>query len=144
LDWSWSWQTSGSPSSNSSSNQTNHFGYHPNNPMASLLDSRYWPTHTPQSQINRDEIDFLLEGTFQRVLPLLNHSVVLPGGVANSRIIYDGVLNNEQSLPTTKGGGIQVMNRNARRPKKANKGARPCSRVSRRQKKEKIGKRKRR
>lgn len=39
--------------------------------------------------------------------------------------------------------GIQMMNRNARHPNKANKGARPCSRVSRRQKKSKVGKRKR-
>ena len=38
---------------------------------------------------------------------------------------------------------IEAMNRNARRPKKANKGARPCSRASRRRKKEKLGKRKR-
>jgi hypothetical protein len=38
---------------------------------------------------------------------------------------------------------IHAMNRNARRPKKANKGARPCSRASRREKKSKIGKRKR-
>jgi hypothetical protein len=38
---------------------------------------------------------------------------------------------------------IQMMNRNARRPNKANHGARPCSRASRRLKKTKIGKRKR-
>ena len=38
---------------------------------------------------------------------------------------------------------IQAMNRNARRPKKANKGSRPCSRAGRRRKKEKIGKRSR-
>lgn len=39
--------------------------------------------------------------------------------------------------------GIWNMNRNARKPKKANKGARPCSRAARRAKKAKIGKRKR-
>jgi len=38
---------------------------------------------------------------------------------------------------------ISLMNRNARRPKRANHGARPCSRSSRRFKKEKIGKRSR-
>ena len=38
---------------------------------------------------------------------------------------------------------IQAMNRNARRPKKANKGSRPCSRAGRRKRKEKIGKRSR-
>ena len=38
---------------------------------------------------------------------------------------------------------ILQMSRNSRRPKKANKGARPCSRVSRRRKKEKIGRRSR-
>ena len=38
---------------------------------------------------------------------------------------------------------IQTLNRNARRPKKANKGSRPCSRAGRRRRKEKIGKRNR-
>lgn len=38
---------------------------------------------------------------------------------------------------------IQAMNRNARRPKKANKGSRPCSRAGRRKRQEKIGKRSR-
>mmetsp|Transcript_15826 Transcript_15826/g.36639 ORF Transcript_15826/g.36639 Transcript_15826/m.36639 type:complete len:147 (-) Transcript_15826:325-765(-) len=36
---------------------------------------------------------------------------------------------------------IQAMNRNARKPKKANKGSRPCSRAGRRKRKEKVGKR---
>lgn len=35
--------------------------------------------------------------------------------------------------------GYQVMNRNARKPKKANHGARPCSRISRRAKRSKYG-----
>lgn len=34
---------------------------------------------------------------------------------------------------------LQAMNRNARKPKRANKGARPCSRVSRRAKKRANG-----
>jgi hypothetical protein len=38
---------------------------------------------------------------------------------------------------------ISFMNRNSRRPKRANHGARPCSRSSRRYKKEQIGKRRR-
>ena len=38
---------------------------------------------------------------------------------------------------------IQAMSRNSRKPKKANKGSRPCSRAARRRKKEKIGKRSR-
>lgn len=38
---------------------------------------------------------------------------------------------------------IQATNRNARKPKKANKGSRPCSRAGRRRRKEKIGKRSR-
>lgn len=46
---------------------------------------------------------------------------------------------NEIDLEET----IQAMNRNARKPKKANKGSRPCSRAARRRKKEKIGKRSR-
>lgn len=35
--------------------------------------------------------------------------------------------------------GYQVMNRNARPPKRANKGARPCSRVARRRKRKQWG-----
>jgi len=38
---------------------------------------------------------------------------------------------------------IQASNRNNRRPKKANKGSRPCSRAGRRRRKESIGKRSR-
>jgi hypothetical protein len=39
--------------------------------------------------------------------------------------------------------GILEMGRNSRRPKKANKGARPCSRAGRRKRKEKLGRRSR-
>lgn len=38
---------------------------------------------------------------------------------------------------------IQIMSRNTRRPKKANKGSRPCSRAGRRKRQEKIGNRSR-
>ena len=38
---------------------------------------------------------------------------------------------------------LQAMNRNARKPSRANHGARPCSRRARRWKKEKIGRRRR-
>ena len=43
--------------------------------------------------------------------------------------------------PTTvpKGGGFQALNRNARPPKKANKGARPNSRIARRRKRSRFG-----
>jgi hypothetical protein len=37
-------------------------------------------------------------------------------------------------------GALRLMNRNARRPKKANHGSRPCSRVSRREKRRANGK----
>ena len=52
-----------------------------------------------------------------------------------TRQIHDNLENLEAA--------IQAMNRNARRPKKANKGSRPCSRAGRRSRKEKIGKRSR-
>mmetsp|Transcript_16686 Transcript_16686/g.40527 ORF Transcript_16686/g.40527 Transcript_16686/m.40527 type:complete len:183 (-) Transcript_16686:450-998(-) len=38
---------------------------------------------------------------------------------------------------------LEMMNRNARKPKRANHGARPCSRSSRRKKKDEVGKRRR-
>lgn len=57
---------------------------------------------------------------------------------------FSGLLHNSTGLPIPLPvEEISVMNRNARRPKRANHGARPCSRSSRRFKKEKIGKRRR-
>jgi hypothetical protein len=138
---SWSVSSGLLPSSNNS-NQ-NNMGYNTNDKLAFLLDSRYGST--PQGQINRD-VDFMLEGMFRHSFPLIRPSVAFPGVMNDSKTNYHWIWNiskeeKEHPLPTC--GGIQVMNRNARRPKKANKGARPCSRVSRRKKKEMIGRRKR-
>ena len=80
---------------------------------------------------------------FSRKLPL---PLVLPPTTNGTR--------EELVLPTeditvvsepnrTQAEPIHAMNRNARRPKKANKGARPCSRASRRRKKEALGRRSR-
>ena len=60
---------------------------------------------------------------------------ILPAEKANSIHHLDELLEDVET--------IQAMNRNARRPKKANKGSRPCSRAGRRKRKEKIGKRRR-
>jgi hypothetical protein len=60
------------------------------------------------------------------------------GTVGNSWILEDPLapLAEEESE-------VNFMNRNGRAPRKANKGKRPCSRVSRRRKKSQIGRRKR-
>jgi hypothetical protein len=133
--------TSGSPSSSSTLKKVE--GKPDQLPF--LLGSRQWST--PQNQIKSD-MDFMLEGMVRRARPFpsVPHLVAWPGRVADARTINDGFWNistEEKEHPLTTNGGIQVMNRNSRRPNKANKGARPCSRVSRRKKKEKIGKRKR-
>jgi hypothetical protein len=90
-----------------------------------------------------NSVDSMLEGVFQRFVPL-PHAFSLPG-TTTADIIDDIWITplTEEERPSNDPLGIQAMNRNARRPKKANKGARPCSRASRRKKKEKIGKRKR-
>mmetsp|Transcript_10894 Transcript_10894/g.23088 ORF Transcript_10894/g.23088 Transcript_10894/m.23088 type:complete len:145 (+) Transcript_10894:154-588(+) len=54
-----------------------------------------------------------------------------------SQFINNQLLEAQSNLEAV----IRATNRNARRPKKANKGSRPCSRAGRRRKKEKIGKR---
>ena len=89
------------------------------------------------------ETDYLLEDVFSRKLPL---PLVLPPTTNGTR--QELVLPTEDitvvSEPNrTQAEPIHAMNRNARRPKKANKGARPCSRASRRRKKEELGRRSR-
>jgi hypothetical protein len=85
--------------------------------------------------------DSLLDSLFSRHLPLPhgNLSQMNSGSditfKANSNL---SILDPEYNLES-----IQTMARNSRHPKKANKGARPCSRISRRKKKEAIGKRRR-
>lgn len=79
------------------------------------------------------QTDVLLDGLFSRRVPLpyIQEQVSLQSIQLN---LLDQTTNLES---------IQTMNRNARRPNKANRGARPCSRTSRRKKKDAIGKRRR-
>lgn len=79
------------------------------------------------------QTDVLLDGLFSRQVPLpyIQEQVSLQSVQLN---LLDQTTNLES---------IQTMNRNARRPNKANRGARPCSRTSRRKKKDAIGKRRR-
>ena len=81
-----------------------------------------------------EDVDDLMERLFQRAVPVPHGSVHRMERVFQRSQVtaFDPLTSNEE---------LQVMNRNARRPRKANKGARPCSRASRRKKKEKIGKR---
>jgi hypothetical protein len=99
------------------------------------------------------DIDTALDRIFQRKIPVL-HTTSLSTRIDDAsteyfssfpnsiydKVIFDPRVDDSLGGPAAE---IQVMNRNARRPKKANKGARPCSHASRRRKKEKIGKRKR-
>ena len=87
--------------------------------------------------------DILLDSIFSRISPLPYTSNakmlgeinrLLPGQWPANQWVVGPV---EKSIETE----IFAMNRNARRPKRANHGARPCSRSSRRWKKEKIGNR---
>jgi hypothetical protein len=109
------------------------------------LTSRSWrsnvvPNNLPQStssvnQINKQNPDEILDGIFSRSLPLSHATINCNPATSNPPF---GILDPEADIET-----IQAMNRNARRPKKANRGARPCSRASRRAKKDAVGKRRR-
>mmetsp|Transcript_11801 Transcript_11801/g.32513 ORF Transcript_11801/g.32513 Transcript_11801/m.32513 type:complete len:154 (-) Transcript_11801:387-848(-) len=62
------------------------------------------------------------------------------------RTIGTDVINNNAPIMNSNdntAGVLQMMNRNARPAKRANKGKRPCSNVARRAKKSRFGKRKR-
>lgn len=93
------------------------------------------------------EMDDLLDGILARCTPVVHKiphnmdSLDAWKSITNDVPLGDG----EWHLDTTlfQPEEISCMNRNARRPNKANHGARPCSRSSRRWKKEKIGKRRR-
>jgi hypothetical protein len=76
---------------------------------------------------------------------LLDDIKSLPQAVhgTNNMDIIDGLIKGWTDPANSLQEEISVLNRNARRPKKANKGARPCSRAARRWKKEKLGKRRR-
>ena len=87
------------------------------------------------------ETDLFLDGILARYMPL-------PRAIREQRCDPNGQDENVLDFLRELQAGfaqeeISVMNRNARRPRKANKGARPCSRSSRRWKKEQIGKRSR-
>jgi hypothetical protein len=66
------------------------------------------------------------EGSLVSKLPLIAVGTPETVDFAGDEETYDG--------DTPEGQIIRAMNRNARRPKKANHGARPCSRISRRKK----------
>ncbi len=59
------------------------------------------------------------------------------GDMTNHNLITSLLYNGNNG--TTSDNGYQMMNRNARKPNKANHGSRPCSRISRRAKRAKSG-----
>ena len=98
-----------------------------------------------QQGVQMDTTDMFLEDLFSRQIPLPHTSlsrhpfeVDLPTNSQFSLEDIDDFNDTDGHLQP-----MLAMNRNARKPKRANKGARPCSRASRRRKKEKFGKRKR-
>ena len=99
------------------------------------------------AQFSRERTDFtradvLLEGILPRYVHLSNavHGTEKLDHLQLSRLPRDIKWMDEALFVHEE---ISVMNRNARRPKRANHGARPCSRASRRWKKEKLGRRSR-
>ena len=96
-------------------------------------------------QESNDLLDVLLaRGTpVVKFQPDATHSptMIQPWPLTNEMILQSLSCPNSSSLLSLE--EISCMNRNGRRPKRANHGARPCSRSSRRWKKEQIGKRRR-
>lgn len=86
---------------------------------------------------NLHETDALLDGIFARSIPL-PHAISESCNQGNS---LDFLATLPIGIPPQE--EISMMNRNARRPTRSNKGSRPCSRSSRRWKKSQIGKRSR-
>lgn len=114
-------------------NTWTHSGCRPLVPVSIHLEG--FKNHMASKQSRTGDIDTILSGWFPCRVPASldahgSSTLALP-----LQRIYD------PSIFITDCEEISVMNRNARRPKRANHGARPCSRSSRRFKKEKIGKR---
>lgn len=92
--------------------------------------------------------DAMLESLFSRNLPL-PHYAIMQNVNTNCYLELPALYQREdlRSIDepdySTQSQPIHVLNRNNRKAKKANKGARPCSRVGRRKRKEAIGKRSR-
>jgi hypothetical protein len=111
-------------------------------PTKTAFDSNKTKTRQQNHLGSVENLDVMLEGIFQRAFPVPHtDTAILVGGrplVCILNVPPEAVYDPSSSAAEE---GVQLMNRNARRPNKANKGARPCSRASRRKKKEKIGKR---
>ena len=121
-------------------NTSVHHGSHPS--PAGNMNAQFFMSHVAPKQSAPGDIDTILKG-------LLHHSVNRPG--PEPRSTYGSCMTPSPLLPVHSVfdpsvfhvDAFSFMNRNSRRPKRANHGARPCSRSSRRFKKEKIGKRRR-
>ena len=110
-------------------------------PAAGYMHGHFLMSPVGSKQSAPGGIDIILNGLFR-------HSVNRAGPVLRSTYgsSFAPSLLPVQSVFDPSGFDVDafsLMNRNARRPKRANHGARPCSRSSRRFKKEKIGKRRR-
>ena len=89
----------------------------------------------PKSRIRFNDRSLLgFVSAAQNVQPSGDLQLLASRQVMNHRLLDD---------PSDFNVGVLEMGRNTRRPKKANKGARPCSRAGRRKRKEKIGRRSR-
>lgn len=108
----------------------------------------YFNSDTPRNDPSTD--CSFREKTDEVLDRILGHQISLPHSVSLSSLDiqpmplpHSGLEMAFGDLPDENVEEISLMNRNARRPKRANKGARPCSRSSRRWKKDQIGKRRR-
>jgi hypothetical protein len=98
-----------------------------------------------RTKVDSALLDESLENLFSRRVPL-PYSFPRNSSAKNLEISLNASSQEDLSIEEPEEFHSEVLHtmaRNTRRPKKANKGARPCSRASRRRKKEQIGKRKR-
>lgn len=111
-----------------------------------------WSTDVPRSRPAERAVETndLLDVLFARCTPVARFHPDLTNSLA-SRTIQPWPVTNETAVGSlscfnSSPSSLEerrCMNRNGRRPNRANHGARPCSRSSRRWKKEQIGKRRR-
>mmetsp|Transcript_8077 Transcript_8077/g.19560 ORF Transcript_8077/g.19560 Transcript_8077/m.19560 type:complete len:155 (-) Transcript_8077:1483-1947(-) len=112
-----------------------------------IISSLTWNTTSASTKIGMKEsaektnrvLDSILSQSYP--LPHAHHMTSMNSDVANLSSSTNMPLSF--CYPVEENEAVQVMNRNARRPKKSNKRSRPCSRIARRKKKDAIGKRRR-
>lgn len=112
-----------------------------------IVPSSAWTTVSASTKIGMKEsaenTNLLLGSILGRSFPLQHANHITPVNSDKANLSSSSCIHLSFLDPVEENETVQVLNRNARRPKKSNGRSRPCSRVARRKKKDAIGKRRR-